>query len=173
MSLNSHGMLLMHASTGFPFCLGETRMLDPDDREGRACGVGWTIFWPAPAPGGGARSRRCGVGCWGARCGCGCWTAGREGPASVAASAARKSSSTSNSSSMVALFLAVVVMRARGGTLRAAVDKVVFSLDSRQDPKSGVAGWRRIRARPISASLYHRDADCGKQKNSNNCIVIS
>lgn len=44
MSEYSHGIDLMHWSTGFPFCRGDTMMLDPDPRCGRAWGVGWTTF---------------------------------------------------------------------------------------------------------------------------------
>lgn len=54
----------MHWSTGFPFCRGDTSMLDPELRWGRACGVGCTTLpSPAVAGGGGALSSRWGVGC--------------------------------------------------------------------------------------------------------------
>ncbi|MDB5910945.1 MAG: hypothetical protein JWP34_5059 [Massilia sp.] len=36
MSLYSHGIDFMFARTGLPFCLGDTRIDDPADRDGNA-----------------------------------------------------------------------------------------------------------------------------------------
>lgn len=59
MSLYSHGIDLMFASTGLPFCLGDTRIEDPADRDGKGCGVGCTILEPdADAADGAALSSR-------------------------------------------------------------------------------------------------------------------
>jgi len=59
MSLYSHGIDFMFARTGLPFCRGDTRIADPAERDGKACGVGWTTLdEPDAAADGGALSSR-------------------------------------------------------------------------------------------------------------------
>lgn len=141
MSEYSHGMDFMQASTGFPFCRGDTRIEDPEPlaREGRGWGVGWTIFGEPDAVeacrcGGGGFSTRWGVGCWilggrkaggpGGRCCCGGGGSGgggsgcllvlllfKEVMASVEEARASKNSASAPKSSSI--FVVVVV----GGVL--------------------------------------------------------
>jgi len=99
MSLYSQGWERRERRIGFPFCRGETRIEDPDERVGRDWGMGWVTLGRVGVIGG-RGSRSCGTG----------WTIrgfdvvveggemeGREG--STAAKAARKSGSAPNSSS--------------------------------------------------------------------------
>lgn len=77
MSLYSHGSDLRQAKTGLPFWRGDTRMEDPDERPGKAWGVGWTIPELDGADalllaGVALGSSRWGAGCW-IFCGVGCW----------------------------------------------------------------------------------------------------
>lgn len=112
MSLYSHGIDLMFARTGLPFCLGDTRIDDPADRDGSAWGVGWTIL-ELDAADGGALSRRWGVGCcilcgvgWLGRFDGGVGRGGaRAGAGAAAARAAIRSSSAPKSSSILAMML--------------------------------------------------------------------
>jgi hypothetical protein len=112
MSLYSQGMDLRQASTGFPFCLGETRMEDPEPRAGRAWGVGCTTLGgpELEAFDGGARSRRCGVGCWILGAGRG-GAAGPDGRGCAAARAARTSSASPYSSSSIFSFALALMNR--------------------------------------------------------------
>lgn len=71
MSLYSHGRDLSEASTGLPFCRGDTKMDEPADRCGRAWGVGCLTPKVAFALWGEGLSSLCGVGCW-IFCGTGC-----------------------------------------------------------------------------------------------------
>lgn len=76
---------------GLPFWRGETRMEEPLERVGRACGVGWTTFELE-----GRREVSAGLSIfWGV----GCWMGFRVAVASEAANAARKSASVPKSSS--------------------------------------------------------------------------
>ena len=110
MSLYSHETDFRQASTGFPFCRGETRMADPEPRAGSACGVGWTTLGGGPeadAFDGGARSSRCGVGCWILGLGAaGRGWGGRDGPGCAATRSANISSASPYSSSSISDFCA-------------------------------------------------------------------
>ncbi len=108
--LPRYGAQILRAR-GFPFDEATPGMEEPEERPGRAWGVGWTILDPAAleeALAGGALSSRCGAGCWTfcgvgccILCGTGCCTFGRVGAAGPgAARAAIMSASTSKSSSM-------------------------------------------------------------------------
>ena len=91
MSEYSHGRERRCVRIGFPFCRGETRIEEPLERVGSACGVGWMTL-----ESGVLRFESAGLSIfWGM----GCWMGLLEVEASEAANAARKSASVPKSSS--------------------------------------------------------------------------
>lgn len=116
MSEYSQGRERILARMGLPFCLGETRIEEPEDFVGRACGIGWTTLGAVVVE----EVEACCGGGWVTFWGTGCWTlwgvgcVGLDFDASDAARAARKSASPKSSSSSMVIVVVVDIRKELG-----------------------------------------------------------
>lgn len=153
MSEYSQAMERILCSTGLPFCRGETRMDEPDERVGAGCGVGCTGLEPAGVSedlGPEGAEIRCGTGCRilvGVGCSmrgaaaAGCEAADALVTDSAAARASRKSASAPNSSSMASGEMVGQRAPERPGSIPAIVASVLEG-QTKCLPVIGKVDWR-------------------------------